>query len=89
MTREGLQDELIRIWRETGKTILFVTHDIEEASYLADRVVVLSGAPARVAAERRIALPRPRSREDAALAAAARALRRGVAGEMFMDGEGI
>ncbi|AWK87071.1 ABC transporter ATP-binding protein [Azospirillum thermophilum] len=48
ITRNGLQDELRRIHRETGKTILFVTHDLEEAVRLADRIVVLGGAPARI-----------------------------------------
>ncbi|HYH38143.1 MAG TPA: ABC transporter ATP-binding protein [Azospirillum sp.] len=49
ITRRGLQDELKRIHRETAKTTLFVTHDIEEAVFLADRVLLLSGTPARVA----------------------------------------
>jgi NitT/TauT family transport system ATP-binding protein len=61
-TRESLQDELIRIRAATGKTVLFVTHDIEEAAYLADRVVVLSGAPGRIVAEHRLAEPHPRRR---------------------------
>ncbi len=66
ISREGLQDELTRIWRETGKTILFVTHDIEEAVYLADRVVVLAGAPGRAVIDRTIDAPRPRRRDDPA-----------------------
>ncbi len=48
ITRASLQDELLALWKRTGKTILFVTHDIDEAIYLADRVIVLSGSPARV-----------------------------------------
>ena len=48
ITRHGLQDELRRIHRETGKTILFVTHDLEEAVHLADRIIVLGGSPARI-----------------------------------------
>ncbi len=66
LSREALQDELTRIWRETGKTILFVTHDIEEAAYLADRVVVLAGAPGRAVVDRAIAGERPRRRDDPA-----------------------
>ena len=74
-TREGLQDELQRIKAQTGKTVLFVTHDIDEAVYLADRVVVLAGSPGRVAADVAIDLPRPRQRRDAGLVEAARRLR--------------
>jgi len=59
-TREAMQEELTRLWERTGKTIVFVTHDIEEAVYLGDRVVVLTARPARVKAEVSIALPRPR-----------------------------
>jgi len=66
-TRENLQDELIRIWSETHKTILFVTHDIEEAVYLADRVIALGGKPGEVKASRLISTPRPRNRHAAAL----------------------
>jgi len=53
---------LIRIRAATGKTVLFVTHDIEEAAYLADRIVVLSGAPGRIVAEHRLDEPHPRRR---------------------------
>lgn len=67
LTRQKLQDELLGIWRRMASAVLFVTHDIEEAVYLADRVVVLSGQPARVKLERTIALPRPRERDDPAL----------------------
>jgi len=59
-TREAMQEELTRLWERTGKTIVFVTHDIEEAVYLGDRVVVLSARPARIREEVRIDLPRPR-----------------------------
>ena len=74
-TREGLQDEMLRIRAATGRTILFVTHDIDEAVYLADRVVVLTGRPAGIGAEVRVGVPLPRRRRDPALAEAARALR--------------
>jgi NitT/TauT family transport system ATP-binding protein len=59
-TREAMQEEVTRLWERTAKTIVFVTHDIEEAVYLGDRVVVLTARPARVKEEVPIALPRPR-----------------------------
>lgn len=61
MTKATLQDELLLLHRVTGTTILFVTHDIEEAVYLSDRVIVLSGAPAKISADVTIDLARPRS----------------------------
>src|ERR1700757_5081588 len=60
MTRERLQDELTDIWSRTGLTVLFVTHAIEEAIFLADRVVVMSPGPGRIDAEYPIDLKRPR-----------------------------
>ena len=74
-TREGLQDEIQRIQARTGKTVVFVTHDIDEACYLADRVVVLAGSPGRLAADVAIDQPRPRLRRDAGLIETARHLR--------------
>lgn len=62
ITRRHLQDQLLAIWEKTRKAVLFITHDIEEAVYLADRVVVLAGTPATIALDRVIDLPRPRSR---------------------------
>jgi NitT/TauT family transport system ATP-binding protein len=59
-TREFMQRELLRIWGETRKTALFITHDIKEAVYLADRVIVFTKRPGRVKACVAIDLPRPR-----------------------------
>src|SRR5689334_22780933 len=60
-TREAMQEELTRLWERTGKTIVFVTHDIEEAVYLGDRVAVMSARPGRIREEVTIDLPRPRA----------------------------
>lgn len=59
-TRRKLRVEIIEIWRKTGKTVVFVTHDIEEALVLADRILVLSKKPTTVVRELTIAEPRPR-----------------------------
>ncbi|MDR2433425.1 MAG: ABC transporter ATP-binding protein [Treponema sp.] len=63
-TREILQDELLSIWEKTGKTIVFITHSIEEAVFLADMVVVLSPGPGTVKAVVPVELPRPRRIRD-------------------------
>lgn len=68
-TREAMQNALSKIWAETRNTILFITHDIREAVYLSDRVLVMSGRPALVSLELPIDLPRPRRRHDAAFQA--------------------
>jgi NitT/TauT family transport system ATP-binding protein len=60
MTRERLQDELLELWARTGLTIIFVTHAIEEAILLADRVVAMQPGPGRIVSDTRINLPRPR-----------------------------
>ena len=60
LTRRNLQDELLRIWSGSGKTVLFVTHGIEESLYLSDRVVVMTHRPGRVKRDVRVELPRPR-----------------------------
>lgn len=89
ITREALQAELVRIRAATGKTIVFVTHDIEEATWLADRVVVLAGKPGRIAAEHRIAVPHPRPRRDHGRTATIEALRADLAADLVSDGEAI
>lgn len=64
LTRRNLQDELLRIWTEVGKTILFVTHSIEEAIYLADRVVVMTYRPGTIKRDQKVTLARPRDPAD-------------------------
>ena len=60
ITRDKLQDNLLDIWEQTRKTILLVTHSVEEAAYLADRVVVFSPRPGRIKAIHKVPLPRDR-----------------------------
>ena len=86
ITRHGLQDELLRIWRESGASVLFVTHDLDEAAYLADRVLLLAGSPARVVRDIAIDLPRPRPRTG--LGAQVADLRQALA-DNFIGGAGI
>ncbi|MBN2810459.1 MAG: ABC transporter ATP-binding protein [Spirochaetales bacterium] len=62
-TREKLHEDLLRIWRRTNKTIVFVTHNIAESAYLSDRVCVLSPHPGRLSAVVDVDLPRPRTAE--------------------------
>lgn len=60
ITRERMEDELLRIWGAQRTTVILVTHDISEAVYLADRVLVLSPRPASIRLDLRVSLPRPR-----------------------------
>lgn len=62
-TREKLHEDLLRIWRKTNKTVVFVTHNIAESVFLSDRVCVLSPHPGRLSAVVDIDLPRPRPKE--------------------------
>jgi NitT/TauT family transport system ATP-binding protein len=60
-TRELLQEQLLELWRETQKTVLFVTHSIDEAVYMANRVVVMAARPGRIVEDIKVDLPRPRT----------------------------
>ena len=71
MTRDVLHDELERIWQATGRSIIFVTHNVREAARLGDRIILLTSRPGTVAEEFVVDLPRPRRIEDAEVAALA------------------
>jgi NitT/TauT family transport system ATP-binding protein len=62
-TRTVLQEELLRVWESERKTVLYVTHSIDEAVYMSDRVVLLTARPGRIKAEYSVELPRPRTME--------------------------
>ena len=74
LTRRHMQREVLRIWEETQKTIVFVTHDIDEAVIMADRVVIMARRPSFVLEVAKVDLPRPRLRDDPAVAKLARRL---------------
>jgi sulfonate transport system ATP-binding protein len=74
LTRAKLQQELLRIWRQQQVTMIMVTHDIEEAVFLADRIVVMASRPGRVAAIIPVNLPHPRNRLDPRFAQARQAV---------------
>ncbi len=80
LTRRNLQDELLRIWAELKKTIIFVTHSIEEAIYLADRIVVMTYRPGTVKRDILVDLPRLRDPSSAAFNALKRDL-----GQLVME----
>lgn len=61
LTREGLQDLLLKLWKELSLTVIFVTHDIAEAIYLSDEIVVLGNSPATIVSKIDVQVPRPRN----------------------------
>lgn len=67
-TRAVMQENLVSIWREFGTTVLFVTHDVDEAVFLADRVLIMSAGPGEIIEEVKVPLPRPRGPETIASA---------------------
>jgi NitT/TauT family transport system ATP-binding protein len=80
LTRRNLQDELLRIWSELKKTVIFVTHSIEEAIYLADRIVVMTYRPGTVKRDMLVDMPRVRDPSSAAFNALKREL-----GQLVME----
>jgi NitT/TauT family transport system ATP-binding protein len=76
LTRESLQDLVLQLWKDVGLTVIFVTHDISEAIYLSDRIVVLAGKPSSVAAHIEVDVARPRNQVTTREAPSFLALRR-------------
>ncbi|MFD5424770.1 ABC transporter ATP-binding protein [Streptomyces sp. NPDC127084] len=87
ITRDVLHEELTRIWRETNVSVLFVTHNVREAVRLAQRVVLLSSRPGRVAREWRVDIPQPRRIEDAAVAELSVEITEELRGEIRRHGQ--
>ncbi|GGO39332.1 ABC transporter ATP-binding protein [Streptomyces lasiicapitis] len=87
ITRDVLHDELMRIWRETGVSVLFVTHNVREAVRLAQRVVLLSSRPGRIAHEWSVDIDQPRRIEDAAVAELSVEITEQLRGEIRRHGQ--
>jgi NitT/TauT family transport system ATP-binding protein len=87
ITRDVLHDELTRIWTETGVSVLFVTHNVREAVRLAQRVILLSSRPGRIAREWTVDIPQPRRIEDAPVAELAREITEELRGEIRRHGQ--
>ncbi|WP_405823485.1 ABC transporter ATP-binding protein [Streptomyces sp. NBC_01390] len=87
ITRDVLHDELTRIWAETGVSVLFVTHNVREAVRLAQRVVLLSSRPGRVAHEWTVDIPQPRRIEDAPVAELSIEITEQLRGEIRRHGQ--
>ena len=88
-TREFMQEELLRIWNQEKKTVIFITHSIDEAIYLADRVVVMSARPGRIAEILRVGIPRPRWDHDVRGTKEFAELRAHIWKELRKDGHGV
>ena len=89
LTRANLQDHLVRLWSEHRTTLVLVTHDIEEALLIADRVVVLRPRPGRIEEIFEVRLPRPRFRDAADFEALRRALRAALDRSLREDTEAV
>ncbi|WP_323450002.1 ABC transporter ATP-binding protein [Streptomyces yaizuensis] len=87
ITRDVLHDELTRIWRETRLSVLFVTHNVREAVRLAERVVLLSSRPGRIAREWTVGIEHPRRIEDAAVAELSIEITEELRGEIRRHGQ--
>lgn len=79
LTRRHIQDELVRLWMESRRTVFMVTHDVDEAIFLSDRILLMSSGPsARIAGDLAVQLPRPRVREQLEEQEEYRRLRRAI-----------
>jgi NitT/TauT family transport system ATP-binding protein len=87
ITRDVLHDELTRIWEETGLSVLFVTHNVREAVRLAQRVILLSSRPGRIAHEWTVDIPQPRRIEDAPVAELSLEITEQLRGEIRRHGQ--
>lgn len=87
ITRDMLHDELTRIWSETGLSVLFVTHNVREAVRLAQRVILLSSRPGRIAREWTVDIPQPRRIEDAPVAELSIEITEELRGEIRRHGQ--
>jgi ABC-type nitrate/sulfonate/bicarbonate transport system ATPase subunit len=83
-TRFSMQQWLLQVWKDLGRTILFVTHDVDEAIFLADRIVVMTPRPGRIGEVVHVDLPRPRSLEDLTTEAFT-ALKRQIMARLYHD----